>query len=192
VSTAQVYGTRIRSNPVCEADALAPESLYAITKAAADGIARFYARQYGMNVLVARPYNHIGPGQDPSYVTAAFARQVLAIKRGAPPRLSTGNLDSLRDFTDVRDICRAYSLLLEKGIAGAAYNIASGRLVKVGDVLSKLCSLAGVQPEIARDPSLYRPIDSCLTLDTRLLQDATGWRPRIPLDQTLADILEYA
>lgn len=191
VSTAQVYGSHPRPAPAREEDALAPESLYGITKSAGDGIARFYARQYGMEVMVARPYNHIGPGQDSGYVIASFARQVRAIRRGAPPLVKVGNLGSLRDFTDVRDICRAYALLLERGSRGQAYNIASGTLVKIGEALRGLCELAGVQPEIVRDEALYRPDDRCLMLDTSRLRETTGWAPSIPFNQTLADILEH-
>ena len=190
VSTAQVYGSRPRSVPAREQDPFAPESLYGLTKSAADGIARFYAQQYGMDVMVARPYNHIGPGQDAGYVISAFAHQVRAIRQGATPLVKVGNLESLRDFTDVRDICRAYALLLERGVKGEAYNIASGRQVKIGDALKGLCALAGVHPEIVRDEALYRPDDRCLMLDTSRLREATGWAPVIPFDKTLADIME--
>ena len=191
ISTAQVYGSQPRPAPAREQDPLAPDSLYGITKSAADGIARFYARQYGMDILVARPYNHIGPGQDSGYVISSFAHQVRAIRQGAPPLVKVGNLESLRDFTDVRDICRAYALLLEKGVKGEAYNIASGQQVKIGDVLNGLCALAGVHPEIVRDEALYRPDDRCLMLDISLLRKTTGWAPVIPFAQTLADIMEH-
>jgi GDP-4-dehydro-6-deoxy-D-mannose reductase len=189
VSTAQVYGTGARPAPAKEDDPLLPESLYGITKAAADGITRLYARQYGMPAMVARPYNHIGPGQAPDYVVASFARQVGAIREGKPAVIKVGNLESLRDFTDVRDIVRAYCLLLEKGIPGESYNIASGHKVKIGEVLNTLCELAGVAPRIVRDEALYRPDDSCLELDTARLLKTTGWAPVIPLRQTLKDIL---
>jgi GDP-4-dehydro-6-deoxy-D-mannose reductase len=191
VSTAQVYGTRARPTPAKEEDPLLPESLYGVTKAAADGITRLYARQYGMPAIVARPYNHIGPGQSPDYVVASFARQVTSIRQGKPSAIKVGNLESRRDFTDVRDIARAYCLLLEKGIPGEAYNIASGKQVKIGEVLATLCELAGVTPQIVRDEALYRPDDSGLELDIRRLLKTTDWAPVIPLRQTLKDILEH-
>lgn len=189
VSTAQVYGTRPRLAPVTEDDPLFPESLYGITKSAADGIARFFARQYGMPVMVARPYNHIGPGQAPDYVVASFASQVRAIREGAPAAIRVGNLESRRDFTDVRDIVRAYRLLLEKGAAGEAYNIASGRHVRIADVLARLCDLAGVQPRIDHDAALHRPVDHSLVLDITRLRQATGWAPAVPLETTLKDLV---
>jgi GDP-4-dehydro-6-deoxy-D-mannose reductase len=192
VSTAQVYGTRARPTPAREDDALLPESLYGITKAAADSIALLYARQYAMPVMVARPYNHIGPGQAPDYVVASFARQIMAIRQGAPPVIKVGNLESRRDFTDVRDIVRAYCLLLEKGVPGEAYNIASGHQVKIGEILTTLSELAGVHPEIVREESLFRPDDHCLELDSSSLRKTTHWSPLIPLRQTLADIVKLS
>jgi GDP-4-dehydro-6-deoxy-D-mannose reductase len=192
VSTAHVYGNSVRQAPVKEDDALLPDSLYGITKAAADGISRVYAREYGMHVMVARPYNHIGPGQAADYVVASFARQVAMIRRGASPLIRVGNLDSQRDFTDVRDIVRAYTLLLERGVPGGIYNIASGQQVGIGDVLSRLCDLAGVRPHIERDETLYRPQDGCMMLDITRLRHTTGWAPIIPLEKTLKDVVDQA
>lgn len=189
-SSAQVYGHRPRPNPVREEDPLAPDSLYGITKAAADDIARFYASQYGMAAMTARPYNHVGPGQSTHFVVPAFARQVRDIQRGKSNVIKVGNLDSRRDFTDVRDVVHAYRLLLERGEAGLAYNIASGRHTAVRTILDQLCELAGVKPRIERDPALYRPDGACSILDTSRLVAATGWQPQIPFAQTLKDILE--
>lgn len=189
VSTAQVYGLAPRPAPIREEDCLAPDSIYAISKAAADDTARLYARQYGMDVLVTRPYNHIGPGQSPIYVVSAFAKQVREIAAGAPSEIKVGNLDSFRDFTDVRDVARAYRLLIERGQTGEAYNLASGSQVRIGDILDRLCTQAGVRPRITRDPLLYRPNTESPILDIRKIRDATGWEPLISLDQTLRDIL---
>lgn len=192
ISTSHVYGMRMRPAPIQEEDLLGPDTFYAISKAAADQICLLYARQYRMNIIVARPHNHIGPGQSPQFSIASFARQVAAIRNGAPPVMKVGNLDNRRDFTDVRDIVRAYRLLIEKGTIGKAYNIASGHEIRVGDVLTRLCELAGVQPDIGRDPAFYRPADENPTLDTRRIRNDTGWMPVIPLDQTLSDILNQA
>lgn len=192
ISTSHVYGMRMRPAPIQEEDPLGPDTFYAISKAAADQICLLYARQYGMNSMVARPHNHIGPGQSPKFSIASFARQIVAIQNGAPPVMKVGNLDNRRDFTDVRDIVRAYRLLIEKGTPGQAYNIASGREVRVGDVLDRLCQLAGVTPEIGRDPTFYRPADENPTLDMRRIRKDTGWEPVIPLDQTLTDILNQS
>ncbi|MEI8352337.1 MAG: GDP-mannose 4,6-dehydratase [bacterium] len=192
VSSAHVYGMKARLAPIREEDPLAPDTFYSIAKMAADQIFLLYAKQYGMDVMVARPHNHIGPGQSPQFAISSFARQINAIRRGAPATMKVGNLDNHRDFTDVRDIAGAYRLLLEKGHAGKPYNIASGCEVRIGDILDTLCKLGGVSPEITRDPSLYRPLDQNPILDTRRLREDTGWRPLVPLGQTLNDILAGA
>ncbi len=189
-SSAQVYGHRPRPAPIKEDDPLTPDSLYSITKAAADDISRFYARQYGMAVMTARPYNHVGPGQSPNFVVPAFARQVQNIRKGHENIIKVGNLESRRDFTDVRDVVRAYRLLLERGKGGLAYNVASGHHMTIGHILSQLCELAGINPQIKQDPALYRPDGACSTLDTSRLTSATGWKPQISFTQTLKDILE--
>lgn len=190
VSSSQVYGQASRPAPITEEDPLNPDTLYSITKAAADSIALFYARQYGMNVLVARPGNHVGPGQSPRFVIPAFACQVKAIRQGAQQPIKVGNLESVRDFTDVRDVARAYRLLLEKGQPGLAYNIASGHQYTIGTILAKLCKLAGITPDVVQDPALYRPVGTCPRLDTSRLTAATGWQPAYDMERTLADILE--
>jgi GDP-4-dehydro-6-deoxy-D-mannose reductase len=187
-STAQVYGTQPAPAPLTEEAPLAPENLYAISKAAADRMALLYAQQHGMNVLTVRPHNHIGPGQAPQFVVPALARQIRA-GAGGRATVKAGNLDSRRDFTDVRDVARAYRLLLEKGQPGRAYNIASGRLWAVADIVERLARLAGVQPDILRDEALYRPADASPLLDTGRIRDDTGWAPEIDLDRTLKDIL---
>jgi GDP-4-dehydro-6-deoxy-D-mannose reductase len=192
ISTSHVYGMRARSAPIQEDALLGPDTFYAISKAAADQICRLYSKQYGMNILVARPHNHIGPGQSPQFSIASFAQQVAAIRNGAPPVMKVGNLENRRDFTDVRDIVRAYRLLIEKGAPGKAYNIASGNEVRIGDVLNRLCELAGVKPDIGRDDRFYRPLDENPTLDTSRIRTDTGWVPIIPLDQTLSDILKQS
>jgi GDP-4-dehydro-6-deoxy-D-mannose reductase len=192
VSSAHVYGMKARPDPVREEDNLAPETVYAVSKAAADQLTRLYASQYGLNAMVARPHNHIGPGQSPNFAIPAFARQINAIRHGALPVMKVGNLDNRRDFTDVRDVARAYRLLLEKGQPGRAYNITSGRELRIGDILDLLCKLAGVTPEITRDEALYRPRDQNPILDIGRIRQDTGWAAQIPIEQTLADILGAA
>ena len=190
ISTAQVYGMSARPAPIREEDPMHPDTVYALAKASADNLALLYHRLHGLNFMVARPHNHIGPGQSPQFAVASFARQVSAIRRGATPLMKVGNLDNRRDFTDVRDITHAYRLILEKGRPGTAYNIASGNETRIGDILDQLCRLAKVKPDIVRDNSLYRPLDQNPVLNTALLRKDTGWAPRIPLTQTLSDILE--
>lgn len=188
-SSANVYGSRPRQAPIAESTPLEPDSFYGASKAGADVAARLYAADYGMPVMVARPYNHIGPGQSPLFAVASFARQVKAIAAGADPVIKVGNLESIRDFTDVRDVACAYRLLAERGRPGEAYNIASGRMIRLGDVLRTLCEYAGIAPRIVCDAERYRPGTGAPLLDTARIRADTGWGARIPLEQTLADVL---
>jgi GDP-4-dehydro-6-deoxy-D-mannose reductase len=189
ISSAHVYGMKARPAPIKEDDPLNPDTFYSIAKMAADRISLLYANTFGLDVMVARPHNHIGSGQSPQFAIASFARQVKAISTGASPVIKVGNLDNRRDLTDVRDIARAYRLLLEKGQTGKPYNIASGREIRIGDVLDKLCVLAGVRPKIVRDETLYRPLDQNPILDTTRLREDTGWQATIPIEKTLTDML---
>lgn len=190
VTSAEVYGSAPAAGAAFTEDSpLAPDNIYGVTKAAADTAARFYAARHGLPLLVARPANHIGPGQSPRFVSSAFARQLADIAAGrAPAEMRVGNLDSRRNFTDVRDVVRAYLLLLERGTPGAAYNIASPSSVSIRDLLDALCDISGVRPSLAVDPALWRPTDAHPAYSTDRLRADTGWTPRIPLRQTLTDL----
>ncbi len=191
VSTAHVYGVGPRGAPLSEDAPLRPLSLYAISKAAADIATLAFTSQHRLHGMVARPNNHTGPGQQSRFVAGAFAGQVRDIAAGrAAPRISVGNLDSERDFMDVRDVVRAYRLIVEQGQPGQAYNIASDNTVRIGDMLDTLCRLAGVAPELKTDPELVRPTDWSPSLDTSRLVRETGWAIRIPFEQTLRDMLD--
>lgn len=191
ISSAEVYGRLSRNHPLREDEALAPDNPYAVSKAAADQMTLLYARQHGLHALTARPCNHIGPGQSPQFVVAALAEQILAIRaeRQAPP-VQAGNLDNQRDFTDVRDVVRAYRLLMERGAAGEAYNIASGRTITIRAIYDQLCDQAGVHPPLAVDPVRYRPTESRPVLDIGKIQRAVQWTPEIPLADTLRDVIQ--
>lgn len=190
VTSAEVYGSAPAGDAAFTEDSpLAPDNIYGVTKAAADTAARFYAARHDLPLLVARPANHIGPGQSPRFVSSAFARQLADIAAGrAPAEMHVGNLDSRRNFTDVRDVVRAYLLLLERGIPGSAYNIASPASVSIRDLLDALCDISGVRPALAVDPALWRPTDAHPAYSTDRLRSATGWTPQISLRQTLADL----
>jgi len=189
VSTAQIYGTGACPAAITEEHAFNPCSLYAVSKAAADMTTLLYARHHGMHAMTVRPNNHIGPGQADSFVVPSFAAQVSAIAAGAKPIIRVGNLESKRDFTDVRDVARAYRLLLEKGKSGCAYNLGSDQLVSIRTVLEGFCHKAGIHPDIVEDKTLYRPTDNSPLLDTRRIRSHTGWAPEIDLATTLSDIL---
>lgn len=193
VSTGHAYGVAARDHSVTEETGLAPDSLYAASKAAADLLTLSYARSYNLPALVARPNNHIGPGQTTQFVVASLASQIKALTQSPPPHsLSVGNLESVRDFTDVRDVVRAYRLLLESGQPGLAYNIGSGRQVSIGDIVRTLCKAAGVEPALVVSQARFRPTDHSPLLDTSRIHEHTGWQPAFSLEQTLRDILSVA
>ncbi len=193
VSTVQVYGEGAGDRRLDEDAPLAPSNLYGLTKMTGDLLTLLYARGHGLRAMTARPVNHIGPGQSPAYVVPALARQFAAIAAGrAPPVLRVGNLESTRDFLDVRDTVRGYRLLLERGRAGRAYNLAGGRPCAIGALVDRLGELAGCRPAIEVDPALYRPTDASPRLDTARIAADTGWTPRLDLVRTLADIYREA
>ncbi len=190
VSTAHIYGASAGERRLKEDAPILPVSLYAVSKAAADLLTLGYAKRHGVQAMTARPNNHTGPGQSPRFVVPSFARQIRAIARGeGEPVLKVGNLESEREFADVRDVVRAYRLLMEKGRPGEAYNIAGNERMKVGEILDRLCKLAGVTPKITVDQAKYRPFDRSPLLDTGKLRKDTGWKPEIEFSQTLRDIL---
>lgn len=176
--------------PVNEDCPLRPNNPYAASKAAADllGIQHFLA--HGTNVVIARPFNHAGPRQPPTYVLSSLARQVAYVEAGQATRVEVGNLDVVRDFTDVRDVARAYRLLAEKGSAGEVYNVGTGQGTRVADALAVLCSFVPISVEVYADPSRLRPVDQPLLIaDATKLCTATGWEPQFTMRQTLQDML---
>ena len=185
VTSAEVYGSHPAPAPLAEDAPYRPDNIYGVAKAAADHAALLYAAHHRLDVMVARPSNHIGAGQSKDFVSSSFASQLAAIAAGGAPLMRVGNLDQRRDFTDVRDVARAYVLLLERGHAGLAYNIASGHLMPVRDLLDGLCAVAQVRPQVEIDPALFRPDENRPSYDTARIRAHVGWEPQIPLRQTL-------
>jgi GDP-4-dehydro-6-deoxy-D-mannose reductase len=191
VSSAEVYGAA-GSEPVTEEAPLRPLSPYAASKAAAEICAIEEHLGRGLPVVTARPFNHVGPGQSPDFVVAALARRIVEAERKGWAEIAVGNLDAERDFTDVRDVVRAYRLLAEHGRPGEPYNVASGRSVAISYVAERLAELALHPVKLVRDPTLVRPVEVPVLLgDASKLAAATGWQPLIPLETTLTDVLEY-
>lgn len=191
ISSAEVYG-RGGSAALSESADLQPVSPYAASKVAAEflGLQAFLGRS--LRVVRARPFNHVGPGQSPDFVVSALARRIVEAERRGGGEVPVGNLEAARDFTDVRDVVRAYRLLAEKGVAGEVYNIASGRAVAISEVARLLTDLAAAPVELVQDPELMRPVDVPLLLgDATRLSEATGWAPELALEATLADVLSY-
>jgi GDP-4-dehydro-6-deoxy-D-mannose reductase len=191
VTSALVY--QASSEPISEATPLAPSSPYGLSKLAQDQLALGAAHDDGLQVVVARPFNHIGPAQDPTFSVPSFAREIALIEAGAvPPVIHVGNLDAERDLTDVRDVAAAYAQLLERGTAGRAYNICSGTAHRIGDVLDRLIALARVPVTLAFDPERLRPSDlPRIVGDSTRLRTELGWSPKRSLDDTLRDTLDW-
>jgi GDP-4-dehydro-6-deoxy-D-mannose reductase len=147
----------------------------------------------GMDVMIARPFNHVGPRQDPYFAASGFARRIADIERGQwAPEISVGNLEARRDLTDVRDTVRAYQMILERGQPGRPYNVCSGRAIRIRELLDLLIARARVPVEVKVDPARYRPNDTPILLgNPARLRDELGWTAEIPIEQTLDDLLEY-
>lgn len=194
VSSADVYGAVPQDRlPVAETEPPAPRSPYGASKVAAEVLCQQWARTHGLQVVIARPFNHTGPGQRPEFAPPGFARDAVAIARGLKePRLAVGDLDVTRDYLDVRDVVDAYVRLLERGVAGEIYNVCSGRELRLDDMLDSLLALAGVQAAKVRDPARMRPAEQRrMCGDNRKLIAATGWQARHPLQETLAQLVGH-
>jgi GDP-4-dehydro-6-deoxy-D-mannose reductase len=179
--------------PIREDSPLRPLSPYAVSKVSQDLLAYQYWKSYQIHVVRTRGFNHTGPRRGEVFVTSNFARQVAEIeKRLREPIVWVGNLESIRDFTDVRDMVRAYWLALERGTAGDVYNICSGRGHSARQVLDILLDLTQVKVEVREDPARMRPSDVTLLVgDCSKFRHATGWAPTIPFEVTLKDLLDH-
>jgi GDP-4-dehydro-6-deoxy-D-mannose reductase len=192
-SSAEVYGAvKPEYLPLTEGSSLLPVSPYAASKVAAEFLGVQAHLGHGLPVIRARSFNHVGPGQAPSFAVSALAKRIVEAERAGGKELRVGNLRPRRDFTDVRDVVRAYRLLILRGEAGAVYNVCSGIDVAIEDVAHRLLAIAGSHLDLIADPSLERPADvPVLRGDSTLLRSATGWRPEIPLDATLRAVLDH-
>jgi GDP-4-dehydro-6-deoxy-D-mannose reductase len=194
VGSADEYGAvEVKDLPLTEDAPLRPNSPYAVSKVAQGFLALQYAVSFGMGILRTRTFPHTGPGRGELFAESSFARQIAEVEAGAtPPVLKVGNLEAVRDFTDVRDVVRAYWALLDRGEAGGVYNVCSGSGVRIRDVLQKLIGIAGVDVDVRVDPGRLRPSDiPALVGDPGRLKKTTGWQPRFTLERTLADLLQY-
>jgi GDP-4-dehydro-6-deoxy-D-mannose reductase len=194
VGSASMYGqVRREENPVHEGVPLRPVDPYGVSKAAQDLLAFQYGVTHDLQAVRVRPFNHTGPRQSDAFAPSWFARQVAAIEAGtAPPELEVGNLDSVRDYTDVRDMVRAYHLAATQGEVGEAYNLGSGTGHRLGDVLQTLVGLSRVPCAVRQDASRLRPLDVPLLLcDASRFRRRAAWEPEIDLQQTLRDLLDY-
>lgn len=194
IGSGEEYGHILTGEtPIREDNMIRPGNIYAATKACQNMIGRIYADAYDMRVLMVRAFNHIGPEQSSIFVVSDFCRQVAEIEKGLKaPVMYVGNLSAQRDFTDVRDVVRAYSLLIEKGKPGETYNVGSGHAYEIREILNKVISLSKVNIKVEIDHNKIRPVDvPIIEADVAKLMDATGWKKEIPLEQTIEETLNY-
>lgn len=194
IGSAEQYGKVTAADlPIGEEQSVIAGNPYAISKIAQEQLAAIYKDAYGLNVCIVRAFNHIGTGQRPDFVISDWAHQIVEIERGEKePKLFVGNIKVRRDFTDVRDIVRAYMLIMEKGESGQIYNVGSGKSISLEELLSTMISLSKRQDiAVEVDPAKVRAADiEDLVSDNRKLIETTGWKKTIPLEQTLTDILD--
>jgi GDP-4-dehydro-6-deoxy-D-mannose reductase len=194
ISSADVYGAvRPEELPLRETNQIRPVTPYAASKAAAEAVALQAHFGHGLGVVLARAFNHLGPGQDDRFVAGALAQRIAINELTGAAEVPVGNLSARRDFTDVRDVVRAYRLLLERGEAGTVYHVCSGRAVAVAELAEVLLGIASRPMQLAVQAELLRPVDVPLVVgDAGRLHRATGWQPEIPLERTLSDLLDAA
>lgn len=194
VSSAEIYGLVKKEDlPIDEETPFMPTNPYAVSKLAQDFLGLQYFLSHNLKIVRVRPFNHIGPKQSPSFVVGAWASQIAKIEKGkSKPVLMVGNLEARRDFTDVRDMVEAYLLAIEKGEFGEVYNIGSGTSYKISNVLKILLSKSKIKVLVKEDESLLRPSDNPhLICDPSKFKRLTRWTPKIPLEKTLEDTLDY-
>lgn len=194
VGSADEYGLVTPDElPICETNPLRPYSPYAVSKIAQDMLGYQYFVSHKLPVIRVRPFNHIGPRQNPAFVVAAFARQIAEAEAGlVEPIVWVGNLKAKRDFSDVRDIVRGYYSVLQHGEPGEVYNLGSEQAHSIGEILDALVGMSRVPLEVQPDPARLRPSDVPIVVsDCSKVRRQTGWQVQIPLEQSLRDVLEY-
>lgn len=194
VGSGEEYG-KIRENmvPIKEDTVLNPGNVYAVTKATQNQMGTIYAQAYGLKLVMTRSFNHIGPKQIPQFVVADFCSQVVKIEKGLQePIIRVGNLSAMRDFTDVRDVVRAYTMLIQNGKAGETYNVGTGHAVAIKDILNLILTKTDREIQVEVDPAKLRPVDvPIIEPDTTKIFNDTGWKPEISLEKTIEETLDY-
>lgn len=176
--------------PLTEFSSVLPSSPYAVSKIGQEQMAHYY-NQRGFECIIARPFNHIGPGQNPGFIVPDLTKQLVEFEKGISKKVLVGNLNAKRDYTDVRDIARAYRLLLDKGRSGETYNICSGAALSGHDILSGILEVSGITPNIVEDPERLRPSDTPIIYGShKKLTDDTGWQPEITFETTIKDVVD--
>lgn len=194
IGSGEEYGHILpEESPIKETNHVRPGNIYAATKACQNMLGAIYAEAYQMDVMMVRAFNHIGPNQAPIFVVADFCKQVAEMEAGMrKPIMQVGNLSAKRDFTDVRDVVRAYGLLVQYGKAGETYNVGSGQAIAIEQILQMIVSKSALDIQIEIDPEKLRPVDvPIIEADTQKLVQMTGWKREISLEQTIQETLDY-
>jgi len=195
VGSSDEYGEVAENElPLTEDHPLKPLSPYAVARVSQEMLSKMYAEGFGLDIIMTRSFNHIGPGQKDSFVVSSFAKQLVQLSQnpGAVKKIVVGDVSIIRDFLDVRDVVRAYYILLKKGKKAEVYNVCSGRGIMLKDIISKMSTLLQLDIEIEKDPSRIRPNENKKMQGSYdKLKTDLGWEPRIPFDTTLADIIRY-
>lgn len=194
IGSGEEYGhIRPEETPIREDNALRPGNIYAVTKVCQNMVGSIYSRAYDMDLMMVRAFNHIGPGQASLFVVSDFCRQVAEIEKGIrEPVIMVGNLAAKRDFTDVRDVVKAYVKLIQKGKAGETYNVGSGNAQEIRQILEKVIDMSDQEIEVKTDPNKIRPVDvPIIEADITKLNRLTGWKPEISVEQTIRETLDY-
>lgn len=193
ISSADGYGVSENEDeiPITESHPFRPVNPYAVSKVSQELLGYAYHQSYDLQVVTVRPFNHIGERQTPNFAVPAFAKQIVAIERGQQEKLLVGSLDGIRDFTDVKDVVRAYELVMNQGKPGEVYNIGRGQGCKMSEVVDKLVALSSADITIETDQSRVRPLDIPVIIANNEKISQLGWQPTISLDNSLQRVLEY-
>jgi GDP-4-dehydro-6-deoxy-D-mannose reductase len=193
IGSSEEYGVVEAANiPISEETPFNPVSPYAVARVSQELLSKIYVKGYGMDIVMTRSFNHIGPGQKDTFVVSSFAKQIMDIKKGKGSVLEVGNIDIVRDFLDVRDVVKAYTVLLEKGKSGEMYNVCSGAGYSLKEVLDKMMMIAEVDFGYHINEKLIRPADNPVIIGSNnKIKSECEWRPLISLDDSLRDILAY-
>ena len=194
IGSGEEYGhINAGETPINENNATRPGNIYAATKVAQNLIGKIYSDAYNMDIIMVRAFNHIGPNQLPTFVVADFCKQVAQIENGLKqPVIKVGNLSAKRDFTDVRDVVKAYSQIIQKGKSGETYNVGSGKAIAIEEVLKMILSMSEADITVEIDENRLRPVDvPIIEADITKLVITTGWQKRIRIEETVAETLNY-
>lgn len=194
IGSGEEYGYISKESiPIQEETILHPGNIYAATKACQNMLGKIYSDAYQMEIIMVRAFNHIGPAQSPIFVISDFCKQVAEIEKAQrPPVIQVGNLSAYRDFTDVRDVVAAYTLLMKKGKSGETYNVGSGKAIQIQTILEEILQLSSVEIKIEVDKAKLRPVDiPVIEADIKKLVETTGWKRKYKLIDTLKETLNY-